>query len=300
MVVSSGETPQHTLQALCEKGKVENNTFLKILAKIKKFNTVKIGYYHFKANTTANEIINILRAGRQSPVRLTFNNARLLSDVAGKVAKQIAPDSLQMINHIINDSVAHSYGFNTQTFIGMFLPNTYEIYYTSTPEDFTNRMYKEYKRFWTENRKNKANILGYSINQVNTLASIIDEETNKNDEKRRIAGVYINRLRIGMPLQADPTLKFAMQDFSIRRILNKHKETDSPYNTYKNKGLPPGPIRQPSIAAIDAVLNYEQHHYFYFVARPDFSGYHTFSRNLSEHNRNARLYHSALNKKGIQ
>lgn len=300
LTIKEGETPHSLFEKLHKEGGIKNDTFLKLLSKIKKFNETKVGYYHFTANTTTNEFINRLRAGKQSPIRLTFNNARLLSDLAGKVATQIQPDSLQLVQHFTNDSVANSYGFDQQTFIGMFIPNTYEVYYTTAPTDFTNRMKKEYERFWTENRRQKAQKLGYSINQINTLASIIDEETNKNDEKRRIAGVYINRLRIGMPLQADPTLKFAIGDFSIKRVLNIHKETDSPYNTYQNKGLPPGPIRQPSIVAIDAVLNYEQHHFLYFVARSDFSGYHTFSRNLSEHNRNARLYHQALNKRGIR
>ncbi len=182
----------------------------------------------------------------------------------------------------------------------MFLPNTYEMYYTTTPEQFTDRMYKEYQRFWTVARKQKAERLGYTPQQISALAAIVDEETNKNDEKARIAGVYLNRLRRGIPLQADPTLKFAAGDFSLKRILNKHKEIDSPYNTYKYAGLPPAPIRQPSITAIDAVLNAEKHDFLYFCAKADFSGYHAFARTLAEHNNNARKYHNELNRRGIR
>jgi UPF0755 protein len=181
----------------------------------------------------------------------------------------------------------------------MFLPNTYEFYWTTSARDFTDRMKKEWEQFWTEERRQKAQAMGLTPEEVTTLASIVRAETNKADEMPRVAGVYLNRLRVNMPLQADPTLVFALGDFSIKRILAKDKAIDSPYNTYMYRGLPPGPINMPSITAIDAVLNAESHKYFYFVAKEDFSGYHTFSVNYDEHMKNARKYQKALKERGI-
>lgn len=279
---------------------ISNELLPVYLAKLKKIKNTKEGYYFFKKGTTTNAFINTLRSGRQSPLKITFNNTRTFSDFAGKIAQQIRPDSLELLEHFTNSEIATSYGFDTANFIGMFLPNTYEMYYTATPQDFTDRMYKEYQRFWTTERKQKAANLGYTPQQISTLAAIVDEETNKNDEKARIAGVYLNRLEQHIPLQADPTLKFAVGDFSIKRILNKHIAIESPYNTYQNAGLPPGPIRQPSIRAIDAVLNAEKHDYLYFCAKADFSGYHTFAKTLKAHNQNAAAYHKELNNRGIR
>jgi len=181
----------------------------------------------------------------------------------------------------------------------IFIPNTYEMWWTTTADQFTERMVAEYKTFWDANRTAKAEKLNLSIPEVVTLASIVERETNKNDEKATIAGVYINRLNKGWLLQADPTLIFALQDYSIRRVLNEHKKVDSPYNTYKYRGLPPGPIWIPGRASIDAVLNYEDHNYMFFCASADMSGYHAFARTISEHNRNARAFQKALNEKGI-
>lgn len=181
----------------------------------------------------------------------------------------------------------------------MFIPNTYEFYWTTTPEEFSDRMNMEYEKFWEGERDRKAKKLDLSRSEVVTLASIVDEETLYNDENARVAGLYLNRIEKGIPLQADPTLKFALGDFTLKRILNEDKKIDSPYNTYRNKGLPPGPISIPSVSAIDGVLNYEKHNYYYMCAKADFSGYHAFARNLAQHNRNARAYQSALNKRRI-
>ena len=181
----------------------------------------------------------------------------------------------------------------------MFIPNTYEFFWTTDPEQFTDRMKKEYEDFWSGERDRKAKRMEMSRSEVVTLASIVDEETMYNDENERVAGVYVNRLEQGIPLQADPTLKFAMGDFTVKRILNEDKKIESPYNTYKFKGLPPGPISIPSVSAIDGVLNYENHNYIFFCAKADFSGNHAFARSISEHNRNAREYQKALNKRRI-
>ncbi|WP_243408295.1 endolytic transglycosylase MltG [Balneicella halophila] len=300
LVVNKHTTPEDIFTELKNKDIINSKLLPTYLARAKQVNQFKEGFYYFPKGTSTNAFINTLRAGRQSPVKLTFNNTRTLFEFAGKISRQIKPDSLELLNHLTNDSVANSYGFDKNNFIGMFLPNTYEMYYTATPKEFTDRMNKEYLRFWNTQRKKKAEELGYTQKQISIVASIVDEETNKSDEKSRIAGVYLNRLERNIPLQADPTLKFAVGDFTIKRLLNKHMEVDSPYNTYKYSGLPPGPIRQPSISAIDAVLNAENHNYIYFCAKADFSGYHVFSKTLSEHNRNARAYHRALNKRGIR
>ena len=200
---------------------------------------------------------------------------------------------------IKNDSIQKALGFDNQNLIGMFIPNTYQLFWNTKPSELLSRMKSEYDKFWTDERMRKAEDLGMTKQEIITLASIVQSETAKSDEKARVAGVYINRLQKGIPLQADPTLIFAAQDFSIKRVLNIHKSIDSPYNTYKYKGLPPGPIRMSATSSIDAVLNYETHKYIYFCAKEDFSGYHNFATNLVAHERNATKYRRALNKAGL-
>lgn len=262
-------------------------------------NHVYAGRYKLDNRMNNNDLINRLRSGYQEPVRLVFNSIRTKEKLAGRISKQIEADSLSLLELFNNDSLINSFNLKPETFTCIFIPNTYEFWWNTTAEKFVDRMYKEYKRFWNDERKKKAERLNFTPEDVITLASIVDEETYYNDEMPRVAGVYINRLRKRMHLQADPTLKFAIGDFTIKRVLNTHKSIDSPYNTYKYYGLPPGPISIPSIAAIDAVLNYENHKYLYFCAKPDFSGYHNFARTLSQHNINARNYQRALNKERI-
>ncbi|NJM16447.1 MAG: endolytic transglycosylase MltG [Bacteroidales bacterium] len=196
-------------------------------------------------------------------------------------------------------ALVDSLGFNAQTFPAMFIPNTYELYWTVTAKGFIVRMHKEYQQFWDRNRTEKLQRSGLSQLEVSALAAIVDEETRFNSEKPRVAGVYVNRLKKGMKLQADPTVKFAVGNFNIKRVLHAHLAVASPYNTYKNYGLPPGPIRIPSIAGIDAVLNYEKHEYIYFCANADFSGKHAFAKTLAQHNANAAKYRRALNRNKI-
>ncbi len=270
------------------------------LAKLKDLDTnIKPGMYQLSRDMTNLKAINLFRSGSQTPVKLTFSNARLLPQLSSKLTNNLDIDSAEMANILLADTTAAFYGFNDQTFISMFIPNTYEVYWTSTPKEILDRMKSEYERFWTDERVQKAKDLKMTKVEVATLASIVQSETNKVDEAGTIAGVYINRLRRRMPLQADPTLVFAIGDFSIRRILNKDKEFDSPYNTYKNYGLPPGPIKMPSTWALNAVLDYEDHSYLYFCAKEDFSGYHTFAKTLSQHNINARRFQRALNAERI-
>jgi UPF0755 protein len=260
--------------------------------------SVKAGRYKILNGMTNNELVNMLRAGEQYPVMLVFNNIRTLAQLAGKVSVYIEPDSLELLSHLIDSQLPEKYGFTQQSFIGMFIPDTYEFFWSSSSVEFTNRMAREYENFWKK-RDKKLGKIEMTREEVSALASIVDEETTHDDENERVAGLYINRLEQGMPLQADPTLKFALGDFTIKRILNEDKEINSPYNTYKIRGLPPGPITIPSVSAIDGVLNYENHNFIFMCAKSDFSGYHAFARSLKQHNRNATEYQRALNKKGI-
>jgi len=261
--------------------------------------TVKPGRYHIKKGMNTNQVVNILRSGLQEPVDVTFNNVIFNEDLAGKVSKYIQADSVSILNLFKDEEKIKDYGFTPENFRAMFIPNTYEFYWTTSADEFADRMKKEYEKFWTDERRQKADSIGLTPPEVITLASIVQAETNKSDELPRVAGLYINRLKRGIPLQADPTVKYAMGDFSLRRILNSHLEIDSPYNTYKNAGLPPGPINFPERNAIEAVLNYEHHNYIYMAAKEDFSGYHNFAATLAQHNRNAEKYRAALNERKI-
>lgn len=261
--------------------------------------SVKPGCYAFKPSMSNSSMVKMLKYGHQKPVKVTFTGMRTWQQLAQRISSQIEADSVSLINLFTSDSVAFNRGFTPSTFMAMFIPNTYEFYWNTHALGFINRMYKEYNRFWNESRIHKADGIGLSLVEVAILASIVEEETNVKSEMPIIAGVYLNRLRKGIPLQADPTVKFAIGDFTIRRVLTRHLAVDSPFNTYKHRGLPPGPIRIPSVIAIDAVLNAQKHSYLYFCASPDFSGRHIFAQTLAEHNRNAAEYRKALNMERI-
>ena len=248
------------------------------------------GRYILTNGMTNRQVINMLRMGYQTPVKVVFNNIRTVEQLAGRISDQIEADSASIIDEINkNDDIDAT----------TFIPNTYEFYWNTDADDFVEKMVTEHKRFWNDKRLQKAQELNLTPRQVSILASIVDKETTKTSEMPRIAGVYLNRLSKHWPLQADPTLVFALGNYNIRRVLDVHKNIDSPYNTYKYAGLPPGPICIPSIAAIDAVLNAEKHKFFYFCAKDDLSGYHVFARNIDEHNKNADKYRRALNKNKI-
>jgi UPF0755 protein len=260
---------------------------------------LKPGKYLLKSDMSNRQLITMLRSGTQSPVKLIFHNIRTCAQLASVISKQIEPDSVMLLKMFTSSTEAENYGFTKETFIAMFIPNTYEMYWNTSAETFCNKMLKEYKRFWNENRRKKAEDIGFSPVEVTTIASIVEEETQNTTEKPIIAGVYINRLKKAMALQADPTVKFAVGDFSIRRVLDKHTAINSPYNTYKNEGLPPGPICIPSLTSINAVLNYRRHDYLYFCAKADFSGTHTFAKTIEQHKVNAAAYWKELNRKKI-
>ena len=275
------------------------------LARQKKYTSnIKAGRFAIEKGMNNNEIINSIRS-KNLPLKIAFNNQNSLEDLAGRISTQIEADSLSLINAMTDEDFLRENGFTRATALGMYLPNSYEFFWNTSAKNFRDKMLKEYNRFWNDNRKAKAEELNLTPNEVITLASIVHEESKQADEQPRVARVYLNRLRIGMALQADPTLKFAAYQLPqykntvIRRVLNIHKEIDSPYNTYKNKGLPPGPIAMPDLSAIKAVLNPEKHSYLYFAADAKRIGYHRFAKTLAQHNNNAREYQRYLSSQGI-
>lgn len=260
---------------------------------------VKPGRYPILKGDSNFDIVRMLAAGRQEPVKLIINRFRSREDFFGAVGRKLEADSAELAAIFSDDTWLRTFGLLPEESFAVIIPNTYELYWNTNGKEFFERMYKEYQSFWTQDRRVKAKNLGLNEVEVMKLASIVDEETNKEDEKDVIAGVYLNRLKIAMPLQADPTVRFAHNDFSIKRVTGVHLRLKSPYNTYQVIGLPPGPICTPSIASIDAVLNAEKHTYLYFCAKEDFSGYHRFATTYPEHQKNARLYQMALENRKI-
>ncbi len=261
---------------------------------------VRTGRYAVRPGECAITVFRHIKNGLQSPVSLTIPESRTTDRLAGFLAKRLMLDSAATAQALASESFCEKYGCDTATVAALFIPNTYDIYWNITLDHFMERMQKEHKRFWTAQRQEKAKAMGLTPAEVATMASIVDEETANNAEKPMVAGMYYNRLKAGMPLQADPTIKFAWKDFALRRIYNKLLSIDSPYNTYKNTGLPPGPIKIASVKGIDAVLNHANHDYMYMCAKEDFSGTHNFARTYEEHLQNAAKYTKALNERGIK
>ena len=254
------------------------------VAKAMKYPTsVKAGRYKLTKGMSNRRLIGNLRGGYQEPVSLRFSNIRLKEDFAGFLGRNFEQDSVQFSSILNNEAQAEKFGFTKDNFYTMFIPNTYQIYWNTSADKVIARLYDEYKNFWTAERLAKAEQQNLTTKEVSILASIVRGEALHNDEMPMIAGLYLNRLKKGMLLQADPTVIFANNDFTIRRVLNKHLTIDNPYNTYRFKGLPPGPINMPSIVAIDAVLNPAQHNFIYMCAKEDFSGYHAFAETMAGH-----------------
>jgi len=298
--IPTGSSYEQVMDTIGSKLVIKNRKFFDWLAKKKNYpSLIKPGRYVIDKNMSYNGLINQLRSGRQSTIRITFSNLRTINQIAGKICKQIEADSVQIIDFLSDVSNFEADGFKRENVISIFVPNTYDFYWNTNARGLYLRMLKEYRSFWTSQRLSKAKEIGLDQKEVTTLASIIDAEASKPEEKPRIAGVYLNRLKRGIPLQADPTIQFALNDISVTRVLKKYLLVDSPYNTYKFTGLPPGPIGCPTIDGIDAVLNAEKHDYLFFAARADFSGFHNFSRTLSEHNHYALLYQKELNRRKI-
>jgi len=298
--VPSNSVYKNVVDQLYEEKVINDAVSFGFVAKILGYQeAVKPGLYTIEPKMSNLQLVRMLRSGQQTPVRVTFNTIRTKEDLAEKISANLEVSKEQFLELLQDSDYIRKYGFEEETVMSLFIPNTYEFWWDTSAEELFERMHKEYQIFWTDARKQKAQDLGLSQQEVSTLASIVQAESQKSDERPKIAGVYLNRLRIGMPLQADPTLVFAAGDFSIKRLTAKQMAIDSPYNTYKYAGLPPGPINLPDINSLDAVLNFEKHSYLYFCAKEDFSGYHSFAVGYDEHLNNARRYQRALNAANI-
>jgi UPF0755 protein len=295
--IPTGST-YHDVKTIFENNKFLRNTgSFEWVAHRKHYESkVRPGRYKIRNGMSNTELVNLLRAGIQEPVKVQFQNIRTTEELAGKISGQIEADSISLIKLLRNSTYLDQFGVNPTTSFILFIPNTYEFFWNTSAEKFLERMYKEKKKFWNDDRLKQCRTIGLDICRVVILASIVEKETARDIEKPYIAGVYMNRLHKGWPLQADPTLLFAWNDYSIKRVYNKHKEINSEYNTYKKTGLPPGPICLPSIASINAVLHYKKHDFMFFCAKADLSGFHAFAVTLEEHNRNAKRYQSALSR----
>ena len=294
-LIPRGATFRSVQDTLYKYDIVQDMVSFSFLAKLMNYtDAVKPGMYTIHSSMTNIEAVRLLRAGNQVASKLTFSYARLIEDLYEPVTRYIEINSQEFETALDKYINTNTEGFNKENIISMFIPNTYQVYYTVSPEDLVLKINREYHNFWNEDNLNKASKNGMNPLEVSVLASIVQAEASKNDESKIIAGLYMNRIKQGIPLQADPTLVFASGDFTIKRVLNEHKEIDSPYNTYKYKGLPPGPINMPTIHSLNAVLNYAQHNYIFMCAKEDFSGYHNFTASLTEHNENARKYQRQL------
>ena len=295
LIIKEGHTFADVQRELYEGNYVQDLMSFSFLAKLMNYDErIKPGRYLLKRNMSNREAVQLLRSGTQDPVNVTFNNVRLVPELAEKMTRNVGMTQEELEAAVIKFAMSNSYGFNKDNILTMFIPNTYKVYYDITPDALVKRMYQEYDNFWTEERKAKAKKIGLTPIEVSILASIVQAETIDEQEAPTIAGLYLNRLKQSIPLQADPTLKFAVGDFSLKRILNVHKEVDSPYNTYLYTGLPPGPINMPEISSLDAVLDYFPSDYLYMCAKEDFSGKHNFTSDYQEHMNNAIRYQRAL------
>ena len=288
---------------LSESGIIEDVTSFRMVAKIMKFDTREniSGRFEVEPGWNNRELISLLRANKQTPINVTINNVRLISDMAGKVSSYIEPDSLTLLTYLTDQSNLEKWGHTSETIMSMFIPNTYQLYWNTTPEKFVARMQAEHEKYWNaQGRRTAIEKNGLTTAEAYTLASIIEKETTNPSETKTISGVYQNRLKRGIALQADPTVVFGVGDFTIRRVLNKHLEYESPYNTYIHAGLPPGPIYMPTLSSLEAAIFPEDHNYIFFCAKPGYDNEHSFASTLNQHNRNARIYHAWLNKEGIR
>jgi UPF0755 protein len=301
LYIHTGATYDDVYKTIRDEHIVKDTTTFNWAAENMKYvSRVKPGRYHLKSGMSNRKLINMLASGAQEPITLSFHNLRLKEEFAGFVSKKIEPDSTSIIRLLDSSKFVEQYGFTTDNVYAVFLPNTYQLYWNTTPEKFFKRMYDNYEKFWTPERKQRAAEINLSPAQVSVLASIVDAEALHDDEMPTIAGLYLNRLKKGMKLESDPSLIFAEKNFKIRRVLNSDKIYNSPYNTYLHAGLPPGPIMMPSVNALNAVLDYKKSDYIYMCAKEDFSGYHNFATTLAQHNINAAKWRKALNERNIK
>lgn len=304
ILVPSGTDFQVLKDTLRSNNLLKNEAVFDLFCSKKNYNTIHPGRYLVPAEMDANSLVNMLRLGAQKPVNIIFNNTSTIQDLSGKLSYQIEADSLSLLEAFKNELFFSTYDFDEASVRKLFIPNTYEVYWTISPVEFLERMQKEYNRFWSEERLAKAKKLGLNPHEVSVLASIVQKESSKVDEQPIVAGLYLNRLNLGMKLQSDPTVIYAMKerdgfDIVVKRVLKKDLKINSPYNTYYYKGLPPNPICIPEMSSLLSVLNYKKHDYVYMCAKEDFSGYHNFTNSWSEHKRNAKRFQNALSSKGV-
>lgn len=298
--IDRDDTADSIYNKVKQQGHPRSFTGFRWMAQYKKYSeNIHTGRYAIRPGENVYHVFSRLYRGYQEPMNLTVGSVRTLDRLARSVGKQLMIDSAEIAGLMNDSAFQQKLGYNKETLPCLFIPETYQVYWDMSAEEFFERMQKEHQKFWNQERLDKATAIGMTPTEVCTLASIVEEETNNNPEKPMVAGLYINRLHTGMPLQADPTIKFALQDFGLRRITNAHLAVESPYNTYLNTGLPPGPIRIPSPIGLDAVLNHTKHNYLYMCAKEDFSGTHNFASNYAEHMKNARKYWNALNERKI-
>ena len=294
-VIRSGTTYAQFQKALLDGGYVHDIVSFSFIARLNDLDEkLKPGRYYLKRNMNNRQAVLAFTKGRNEEVKVTFTHVRKFEDLGDKLTANLGVTTNEFNEAVKRFIETNQEGFNESNILCMFIPNTYNVYFNVIPDDLIARFNKEYRDFWTVERLDKARALGLTPIEVSILASIVQAEISKTEEGPIVAGLYINRLKKDIPLQADPTLVFAANDFTIKRVLNVHKEIDSPYNTYKYAGLPPGPINMPYISSIDAVLNYQKHNYYYMCAKEDFSGYHSFAATLAEHQKNAARYQRAL------
>lgn len=298
--VHTGTTYDQLVDDLESQHIIESRKDFEFTAQLKKFETPKPGRYRIREGMTYRELINMFMAGLQEPVNITFNTVRTKQDLARQVSRYLECDSLEIVTLLEDESFAAKYGFTSETFLTMFIPDTYEFYWNTSADGFFVRMANEYKEFWTDDRKKKAQDLGLTQSEVSTLASIVESEQRNNVEERKIiAGLYLNRIKKGMKLESDPTVIYAIGDFSINRVLSADLKFESRYNTYLHEGLPPGPILLPEKASIDAVLDRDENDYIFMCAEYG-TGLHNFTADYDQHLRNAREFRAALDKAGIK
>ncbi len=298
--IPRGSNFQYVLSELESKQVLQSISSFEQVAKIRKYDRlVKPGRYEIKRGMTNWKLVEKLRAGDQDEMKMRIGSHRTIDEVAGEVARQVDLDSASLSSKMRDKEFLKAYGVEPKTVRNLLIPNTYFVYWTLTEKDLFAKLKTNFDAFWNADRKAKAEAQGLSIHEVMTLASIVQAETYMADERPTVAGLYLNRLHNNIPLQADPTLIYAANDFTIKRVLNEHKLIDSPYNTYMYAGLPPGPINNPELTAIEGVLNPEKHNYIFMCAKADFSGHHNFSKTLSQHMQYAREYQAALNKQKV-
>jgi UPF0755 protein len=301
LYIHTGAEFKDVYKTIQEQGIVKDTaSFFKAAENMNYVTRVKPGRYHLHNGMSNRRLINMLASGTQEPVTVSFHNIRLKEQFAAAISKKIEPDSVAILRLLDSTSYLQQYGFTPDNVYTVFLPNSYQMYWNTSPEKFFKRMYANYEKFWTPERKQKAAALNLSPIQVSILASIVDAEALHDEEMPAIAGLYLNRLKKGMKLEADPTIIFAENDYTIKRVLNKYLSINSPYNTYLHTGLPPGPIMMPSVNAVNSVLDYQKSDYLYMCAKADFSGNHAFATNMADHLINAHKFQQALNERNIK